>query len=203
MIRAVHPIEAESYRIIRSTVDTSLLPRHSRDVAERIIHTTAEPGWLSDLVLDETSLERAGVALTQGAPVVADVHMVAAGITAYQVECGVKSDEAAALARAEGITRSAAGIRLLARQYPAGAIWVVGNAPTALYEIIRLAQAGELSPVLVAGLPVGYVGAADSKEALRASGLPQLSNVSARGGSAVAAAAINALLYGDPLKEHE
>jgi precorrin-8X/cobalt-precorrin-8 methylmutase len=90
-------------------------------------------------------------------------------------------------------------MRLAAEQASDGAVWAVGNAPTALFELLRLSQVGEVRPALVVGLPVGYVGAAESKAALRASGLPQLSNVSARGGSAVAAAAVNALLYGDPL----
>ena len=104
------------------------------------------------------------------------------------------------LAATAGITRSAAGIRLAARDAADGAVWAIGNAPTALAELLRLAEAGEVRPALVIGLPVGYVGAADAKAALRASGLPALSNTSARGGSAVAAAAVNALLYGDPLR---
>jgi precorrin-8X/cobalt-precorrin-8 methylmutase len=80
-----------------------------------------------------------------------------------------------------------------------GAVWAVGNAPTALVELLRLVEAGVVRPALVIGLPVGFVGAAEAKASLRAAGLPALSNVSAKGGSAAAAAAINALLYGDPL----
>ncbi|GAB4050017.1 precorrin-8X methylmutase [Catellatospora paridis] len=197
--RSVHPIEAESYRILRSAVDTSGLPRHSRDVAERIVHTTADPDWAADLVLDEAALAAGAAALAAGAPLVVDVTMVGAGITRYPTRCLVASSRAAELAAAEGVTRSAAAVRLAAAEHPTGAVWAVGNAPTALYELLRLAAAGRLVPALVVGLPVGYVGAAESKAALRASGLPQLSNVSARGGSAVAAAAVNALLYGDPL----
>jgi precorrin-8X/cobalt-precorrin-8 methylmutase len=75
----------------------------------------------------------------------------------------------------------------------------VGNAPTALIELLRLAEARQVRPALVVGLPVGYVGAEEAKERLRTTSLPQLTNRSARGGSPVAAAAINALLYGDPL----
>jgi precorrin-8X/cobalt-precorrin-8 methylmutase len=197
--RVVHPIEAESYRIIRSVVDTSSLPPRTRDVTERIIHTTADPGWLDDLVASEASLEAGATALATGAPLIVDVTMVAAGVTRYPSVCLVSSPAARDLAAEAGLTRSAAAIRLAAEQAPDGAVWAVGNAPTALFELIRLAAAGEARPALVVGLPVGYVGAAESKAALRASGLPQLSNVSARGGSAVAAAAVNALLYGDPL----
>ncbi|MGH3647471.1 MAG: precorrin-8X methylmutase, partial [Micromonosporaceae bacterium] len=82
-----------------------------------------------------------------------------------------------------------------------GAVWVVGIAPTALYELLRLAAAGEGRPALVVGLPVGFVGAAESKTALRESGLPAVSNVTSKGGAGVAAATVNALLYGDPLAE--
>ncbi len=196
--RTIHPIEAQSYRIIRDTVDTRDLPRHSRDVVERVVHTTADPSWRGDLVPDERSLAAGAAALAAGAPLVVDVTMVAAGVTAYPSICLVKEPEAAELAAATGLTRSAAAVRLAAGRVGDGAVWAIGNAPTALYELLALAAAG-LRPALVIGLPVGYVGAAESKAALRHADLPQLSNVSARGGSAVAAAAVNALLYGDPL----
>ena len=95
-------------------------------------------------------------------------------------------------ARAEGSrTRSAVAVRLAYEQVGPGAVWVVGCAPTALYELLEL----DARPALVVGLPVGFVGAAQSKAALRTSGLPQVSNTSEKGGSAVAAAAVNALLY--------
>jgi precorrin-8X/cobalt-precorrin-8 methylmutase len=78
-------------------------------------------------------------------------------------------------------------------------VWAIGNAPTALFELLRLCAAGAVRPALVIGLPVGFVGATESKAALREAGLPQLSNRGAKGGAGVAAAAVNALLYGDPL----
>nr|WP_246001773.1 precorrin-8X methylmutase [Allorhizocola rhizosphaerae] len=194
-IRLVHPIEAESYRILRSTVDTARLQPLSRNVAERIIHTTADPAWRDDLVLDERALSQGAQALAEGAPLIVDVNMVAAGITRYPTICHIDNTPE------PGLTRAATGFRRAARQYPTGAVWVVGNAPTALYELLRLSQTNAVTPALVIGLPVGFVGAAESKQALRETTLPQLSNVSARGGAAVAAAAVNALLYGDPLKE--
>ncbi len=193
-MRTVHPVEAESYRRLRAAVDTSGLPPRTRDVVERIIHTTADPGWLDDLVTDEAALEAGAAALATGAPLVVDVTMVAAGITGYPAVCHL-----AEVARAEGMTRAAAAIRLAADEVSDGAVWAVGNAPTALAELLRLAGTGRIRPALVVGVPVGYVGAAQAKAALRATGLPQLSNRSARGGSAVAAAAVNALRYGDPL----
>ncbi|SDY92305.1 precorrin-8X methylmutase [Micromonospora pattaloongensis] len=199
MTRTVHPIETQSYRIIRSVVDTTDLAPRSRDVVERIIHTTADPSWRDDLVLDEAALDAGARALADGAPLVVDVAMLAAGVTTYPSVCLVGTAEARDLAAAAGLTRSAAAVRLAAERVGPGAIWAVGNAPTALFELLRLAGDGALRPALVVGLPVGYVGAAESKAALRATTLPQLSNVTARGGSAVAAAAVNALLYGDPL----
>ena len=96
------------------------------------------------------------------------------------------------------MTRSAAGIRAAVAAHPDGAVWVIGNAPTALAELLRCAGAGLVRTPLVIGLPVGFVGAVAAKAALRAAGLPAVSNRSERGGAAVAAAAVNALLYADP-----
>jgi precorrin-8X/cobalt-precorrin-8 methylmutase len=199
-VRTVHPIEAESSRILRSLADTSALPPLTRAVTERIIHTTADLDFVTDVVTCEEHLAAGRAALLAGRPAVTDVAMVAAGITRRDllgpVLCRVADPDAAALAARAGLTRSAAGFRLAAAEAGPGAVWVVGNAPTALFEVLRLAADG-LAPALVVGLPVGFVGAAESKAALRASGLPQLSNVSAKGGSPLAAAAVNALLYTD------
>lgn len=182
----VHPIEQESFSILRSRVDLSHLPPLHRAVVERVVHSSADLDYVDDLVADEQSLRAGQAALLAGAPVVADVQMVAAGITSREVVCRVRD----AAAR-EGLTRSAAAVRLAFEEVGPGAVWVVGCAPTALFELIAL----DVAPALVVGLPVGFVGAAESKAALRDSGLPAVSNVSEKGGSAVAAAALNALLY--------
>jgi precorrin-8X/cobalt-precorrin-8 methylmutase len=204
-MRTVHPIEVESYRIMRSLVDTSALEPLTRAVTERIVHTTADLEFVTDLVTREEHLAAGRAGLLAGRPVVTDVAMVAAGITRRDllgpVLCRVGDPDAAALAAREGLTRSAAGIRLAAAEAGEGAVWVVGNAPTALFELLRLAADGA-GPALVIGLPVGFVGAAESKAALRASGLPQVSNVSAKGGSPLAAAAVNALLYLEDPSSH-
>jgi precorrin-8X/cobalt-precorrin-8 methylmutase len=186
-----HPIEERSYAILRSRVDLGALPPLRRAVTERVIHASADVAYATDLVADEDHLRRGLRALREGAPVVADVAMVAAGITARRTVCSIGRPEAARLAGEAGITRSAAAVRLSFDEVGRGAVWVVGCAPTALAEIIER----DLAPALVIGLPVGFVGAAEAKEALRASGLPAVSNVSEKGGSAVAAAALNALLY--------
>ena len=183
---AVHPIEQESYAILRRRVDLSHLPPLSRAVVERVVHASADLSYVDDLVLDEDALRRGTDALRAGAPVVADVQMVAAGITRRTAVCRLAD------ARADGdLTRSAAAVRLALAEVGPGAVWVVGCAPTALFELLAL----DAAPALVVGLPVGFVGAAESKQALRDSGLPAVSNTSEKGGSAVASAALNALLY--------
>jgi precorrin-8X/cobalt-precorrin-8 methylmutase len=192
-VRAVgggNPIEAESYRILRSRIDLSHLPPLTRAVTERVIHASADFDYATDLVCDETALASGVGAIMRGAPVVTDVAMVAAGITGYPVICKIGDSLAVRLSRSVSITVSAAAIRLAFGEAGPGAVWVVGCAPTALDEILRR----DVAPALVIGLPVGFVGAAAAKDALRASGLPAISNVSEKGGSAVAAAAFNALL---------
>ncbi|MFD9435063.1 precorrin-8X methylmutase [Streptomyces sp. NPDC060002] len=186
MNREVHPIEQESFRRLRARLDTSHFAPLSRAVVERVIHSAADLEYASDLVLDEGELAKAHTALHAGAPVVVDVEMVAAGITRRDTVCRLGDATSG-----PGLTRSAHAIRLAFEEVGPGALWVIGCAPTALEELLTL----DTSPALVIGLPVGFVGAAESKAALRESGLPAVSNVSEKGGSAVAAAALNALLY--------
>jgi precorrin-8X/cobalt-precorrin-8 methylmutase len=195
-----HPIEVESYAILRSRLDTADLPPLTRAVVERVVHTSADPTWAGDLVCDEAALRAGRAALAAGAPLVTDVAMVAAGITARPCAVAIDLPGVRELAAAEGLTRSAAGIRTAARAHPAGAVWVIGNAPTALAELVRCATAGTVRSPLVIGLPVGFVGSVAAKAALRAAGrrgrvAGVISNRSERGGAAVAAAAANALLY--------
>jgi precorrin-8X/cobalt-precorrin-8 methylmutase len=190
-MRTIHPIETRSLEILRSRVDLTSMPPLSRAVAERVIHASADLEYATDLVTDETHLRQGLRALRDGAPIVTDVAMVAAGITTRSSICSIGDPSVAELAREQGLTRSAAAVRLSYVKGGPGAVWVVGCAPTALEEIIECG----VGPALVIGLPVGFVGAAESKAALRESGLPAVSNVSEKGGSAVAAAAVNALLY--------
>jgi cobalt-precorrin 5A hydrolase/precorrin-3B C17-methyltransferase len=227
--RVVHPIEAESYRILRSLVDLTGLGPLSSAVVERVVHASGDPEYAADLVLDETALEAGLAALRAGAPIVVDARMVAAAITTRASVCALDlaaatptmlqeapapeatgAGEAAHRPRSsralsawpstapgntasppgEG-TRAAAGVRLAAREVGGGAVWVVGCAPTALEALLAV----DARPALVIGLPVGFVGAVEAKRALAASGLPVVTNRGVKGGSAVAAAALNALLY--------
>jgi precorrin-8X/cobalt-precorrin-8 methylmutase len=187
MTRTVHPIERESYRILRDRIDLSHLPPLSRAVAERVIHAAADLSFGTSLQLDEDALQQGREALQNGAPIYADARMVAAGITTR--ETIVPAPISGGLP-----TRSAAAMRRAASEAPKNAVWVVGNAPTALQQLIETPPD---DPALIIGLPVGFVGAAEAKQALHASALPSISNQGERGGSAVAVAAVNALLYFD------
>jgi precorrin-8X/cobalt-precorrin-8 methylmutase len=183
------PLEAESYRILRSRLDLSGLPPLSRAVTERVIYATADFDYVTDLACDERALAAGLAALRRSAPVVADGPTVASGISGYPVICKAGDSLAARLSRTANITVSAAAVRLAFSAAGPGAIWLVGSEPAALREII----ARSVEPALVIGVPAGFVGAAETKDALRRSGLPSLTNVSEKGGPAVAAAAFEAL----------
>ncbi|HWH93380.1 MAG TPA: precorrin-8X methylmutase [Baekduia sp.] len=190
--RVVHPIELQSMAILRSRHDFTHLAPLSRAVAERVCHASADLSFADSLVLDEGALRRGREALRAGAPIYADARMVAAGVTTRDVIVPLADERVPELAAELGVTRSAAAMALAVREAPAGAVWVVGNAPTAL---LALLETPPPEPALIVGLPVGFVGAAESKEALAASGLPCVANRGERGGSAAAVAAVNALLY--------
>jgi precorrin-8X/cobalt-precorrin-8 methylmutase len=192
--RQVHPIERESYRILRSRHDFSALAPLSRAVAERVCHASADLSFADTLVLDEQALQRGREALLAGARVICDSRMTAAGITSRDPRVPLEDPRATELARTEGLTRSAAAMRLAADDEGDSAVWVIGNAPTALLELIERPPP---RPALIIGLPVGFVGAADAKRALAQSGLPCVTNDGERGGSSVAAAAVNALIYAE------
>jgi precorrin-8X/cobalt-precorrin-8 methylmutase len=182
--------EEESYRILRSRIDLSRLPKFSRDVTERVIHASADFDYATDLVCDEESLAAAVTELAAGAPVIADAAMVAAGISACPVICKINEPLTQRLARTAGIGRAAAAVRLAFGEAGPGSVWVIGGGATALQELLSRG----VEPAFVIGLPVGFVGAAEAKDALRASGLQSLTNVSEKGGAVVAAAAFDALL---------
>ncbi|MGC1512365.1 MAG: precorrin-8X methylmutase [Acidimicrobiales bacterium] len=193
----IHPIELESYRILADRVDLAALGHGplAQAVIARVIHASADLDLAESMRVGEDDAAAGIRALRQGEPVICDVEMVSHGITGATTRCFLSHAAAPTPAPAEpASTRSAAGMRLAAEAHPQGGIWVVGCAPTALVEIIRLAADEHIRPALVIGMPVGFVGAAESKEALRSSGLSAISNVGEKGGSAMAAAALNALV---------
>lgn len=197
MSRTVHPVEVRSYEILRSRLRLDHLPPLTRAVAERVVHTTADTSWAGELLAEEEHLRRGRSALLADAPLITDARMVAAGVTSRTSVVVLDEPGIAELVAAEGLTRSAAGVRLAAARQPTDAVWVIGNAPTALAELVRLAEAGLVAPELVIGVPVGFVGAVEAKAALRASGLPAVSTPGERGGTPVAVAVVNALLYSE------
>jgi precorrin-8X/cobalt-precorrin-8 methylmutase len=187
----IHPIETESYRILETRVDLSHLESGPRAVVERVIHASADPEYATSTVVDVAAVDAGVCALRAGAPILCDVEMVRSGIRGVATECFLAGAPAT---EQRGETRAALGMRAAAAAHPTGAVVVVGCAPTALDEALTLTARGAFEPALVIGMPVGFVGAAESKARLRASGLPAISNVGEKGGSAVAAAAVNALV---------
>lgn len=194
---APHPIEVESYALLRARLDTRDLPPLSRAVVERVVHSTADLSWAGELVCDEQALQAGRAALLDGVPLITDVRMLAAGVTSRSCIVALDFPGVAELAASEGLTRSAAGVRLAAMQHPDAAVWAIGNAPTALVELLRRASVGAMGIPLVVGVPVGFVGAVTAKSALRESGLNSVTNRTERGGATIAAAIVNALLYGN------
>ena len=186
-----HPIELESYRIIDERVDLSHLGPGSRAVVTRVIHASADPEYAATMVVEEGAVAAGVAAIRAGAPVVVDVEMVRHGITGIDATCHLDRIEASA---PDGRTRTARAMASAARRHPTGAVMAVGCAPTALFELVRMAQEDGFDPALVIGLPVGFVGAAEAKEAARAGPVSSITNVGDKGGSAVTAAAVNALV---------
>lgn len=186
-----HPIEAESYRLLAQRVDLSRFEPLARVVVARVVHATADLEFAETMVVDDAAVRQGIAALRSGAAVVADVRMVASGITSMAVHCALADFNPP---EGSAPTRSAAAMRAAAERHREGAIFVVGCAPTALQELVEAVTSGEVRPALVIGMPVGFVGAADAKEALLRSQTPAISNRGDKGGSAAAAAACNALV---------
>jgi precorrin-8X/cobalt-precorrin-8 methylmutase len=157
-----------------------------------MVHATADESFAASARIGSRAVAAAVGALRRGAPTVCDAAMVVAGIPGVaSARCWLAQVPVAPA----GSTRAAAAFELAATKHPRGALWVVGNAPTALAALLSLCQRGAVEPAAIVGLPVGYVGAAGAKAALWASPWRDvaITNVGERGGSPVAAAAVNAL----------
>lgn len=196
-------ITRRSFEIIAAETDLSRLPADVAPVAARVIHACGMIDVVADLAFSDGVVAIGRDALAAGQPILCDVRMVAAGILtghlhpAHPLHAATDQLEAADLAGHSGQTRSAAGMELLVRHHD-NAIVVIGNAPTALFRLLELVEAGATRPALVLGFPVGFVGAAESKAALAANdfGIPFMTLHGRRGGSAIAAAALNAFILG-------
>ena len=190
-LEPVHPIEADSYRRMHERVDLSGWPPGAREVVARMVHATADESFAATARIGGDAVAAAVAALRSGCPVLCDVRMVLAGLAVPNAACLLDEVPTAP----PGDTRAAAAFRIAAGRHPDGGLWVVGNAPTALGALLDLFAAGAVRPAAVVGLPVGYVGAAEAKASLWDGPLRPIAvtNTGERGGSPVAAAAVNAL----------
>lgn len=196
-------IYAESFATIRREMDFTSLPDDVATIAVRLIHACGMTDIIHDLAWSDDIASAAGRALEKGAPILVDARMVAHGIirdrlpSGNAVICTLTDPSVPALADQAGTTRSAAAIDLWGARM-AGAVIAIGNAPTALFRLLELLAEGASRPAAIFGFPVGFVGAAESKEALieHANGIPYMTLRGRKGGSAMAAAAVNAISRG-------
>ncbi len=202
-IRSPEAIYAESFATIRRETDFSTLPDDVATIAVRLIHACGMPDIVNDLAWSPDAAFAAQQAIADGAPVLVDARMVAHGIirdrlsAGNPVICTLTDPSVPGRAEAGKTTRSAAAIDLWGSRL-AGAVVAIGNAPTALFRLLELLADGAPRPAVIFGFPVGFVGAAESKDALirHADGIPYMTIKGRKGGSAMAAAAVNAVSGG-------
>jgi precorrin-8X/cobalt-precorrin-8 methylmutase len=191
-------IYRQSFATIRAEADLAGLPDDVARVVVRMIHACGQVDLVADVAHSRDVVLRAREALDAGAPVLCDAQMVASGVTRRRlpkdndVVCTLNDPRVPALAADLGTTRTAAALELWGDRLD-GAVVAIGNAPTALFHLLEMVAAGGPRPAAVLGIPVGFIGAAESKEALAASDLDSLVVRGRRGGSAMTAAAVNAI----------
>ena len=202
-LRDAEEITRRSFEVARRETDLSAIPDDLTDIALRLVHATAMPELVRDLRFSPGAGTAGQAALLAGAPIVADCKMVADGIRAglvagrNEIISALDGPGTAAYARERGTTRAAAGIALARID---GGVIAIGNAPTALFALLDAIEDGAGKPALILGFPVGFIGAAESKQALAEThiGVPFITLAGRFGGSALAAAAVNALLIAIP-----
>jgi len=198
-IRDGAEIYRRSFAIIRGEARLQRFTPEEERVAVRIVHACGMVEIADDIVFSPGAALAARAALREGAPIFCDANMVAHGVTrarlpaGNEVLCTLADPRTADLAKAKGDTRSAAALELWLERL-GGSVVAIGNAPTALFRLLEMLAAGAPAPAAIVGMPVGFVGAAESKEALAAyARVPSIVVRGRKGGSAMAAAAINAL----------
>ncbi|MBQ9518496.1 MAG: precorrin-8X methylmutase [Firmicutes bacterium] len=194
-------IEKRSFEIITAELGGRTFPEERADIIKRVIHTTADFDYADNLVFSENAVQSALAALKGGANIVTDTNMAFSGInkrSAAALGCGVNcfmaDEDVAAEAKSRSVTRAVVSMEKAAR-LDGKTIFAIGNAPTALLRLCELYDEGKISPALVVGVPVGFVNVVEAKEMLIKSGMPYIAARGRKGGSNVAAAVINALLY--------
>jgi precorrin-8X/cobalt-precorrin-8 methylmutase len=194
-------IEAGSFQIIDNEAGEHNWSTDEWQIVRRAIHTSADFEYVQSMIISDDAVENALAALKSGCGIVTDTTMALSGISkarlapfGCKITCHVADPDVAARAQQEGITRSVAAMRKSVDN-PDNRIFVIGNAPTALFELLRLISEGTARPALIIGLPVGFVGAEESKNALASidHNVPFITNIGRKGGSNVAAAVVNAL----------
>lgn len=192
-----YDIANKSREIVKSLIkdDIEGFSKEEQDIIERIVHSTADPEYAKLVSISPNFVENSLKSLKNNETILTDINMVKAGITQYdgRVECYIKNPEVIEIAKIQKITRAAASIQFAAKNDFEGII-VVGNAPTALYNAIELYNNNELDLASIVGVPVGFVGAADSKESLKNSQIPNIITEGPKGGTPVAVASINSLI---------
>lgn len=195
-------IENKSMEIIAPYLKGLYLDEAETRVYSRIIHAAGDVDYAPLIHIHPEAIAAAQKALQAGCNIYTDVEMVRTGINKRklaqfggEVHCHIADPEVAVLAKAKGITRSMAAMRTFGHALD-GAVVAIGNAPTALYEVLRLAAEEDIRPAAIIGIPVGFVGAADSKRQLAANrDIPYITVEGTKGGSPIAAAAVNAIMY--------
>ena len=195
-------IENRSMALIAPYLQGLNLDERHTKVFSRVIHAAGDPDYANHIRIHPEAIDAAIAAIRKGADVFCDVEMVRTGISKKtlaqyggQVQCLIADPVVATLAKEQGITRSMAAFRTFGHQLD-GAVVAVGNAPTALFELFRLMEEENVRPAVVIGVPVGFVGAAESKDLLQEkSNAPYITVLGNKGGSPIAASILNALLY--------
>lgn len=192
-------IYSKSFAIIRAEADLARFKGHAEKIAVRMIHASGMVEIASDIAMSDDFAAKGHAALRAGAPILCDAKMIAHGITrsrlpaANEVICTLDDPAVPELARKMDTTRSAAALELW-RPHLAGSVVAIGNAPTALFRLLEMLDQGVPPPAAIIGIPVGFVGAVESKDALAADGrAPYLIVKGRKGGSAMTVAAVNAL----------
>ena len=194
-------IEKRSMELISQELGARVLPEENADIIKRVIHTTADFDYAENLVFSPAAAEAGVAALKKGAVIVTDTNMACAGVNkaaceklGVRVVCYMAEAEIAEAAKRENTTRAAASMERAAK-LPGPVVFAVGNAPTALIRLYELMEDGLLDPALVIGVPVGFVNVVESKELILTAKAPYIVARGRKGGSNVAAAICNALLY--------
>jgi precorrin-8X/cobalt-precorrin-8 methylmutase len=194
-------IEQDSFRQIRQLTDLTGLSDDAQQVVMRVVHSVGDHLVAQQMRLSNNACQAGRDALANGKAILCDVEMVKQGITKRMIQssplCYLNDERTAAIAKQKGETRSMAALELWGAQL-AGSVVVIGNAPTALFRLLEMIQAGAAKPALIVGIPVGFVGAAESKQALwdihAQLGIECITLLGRQGGSAAASSVVNALL---------